>query len=197
MPNISAARFVSLIEKGPTVALVYVMDSEEKDATDKPRVTFIFIKFVKEESGWKVDARMNIGSPKYQDNGEPSEFDPADLPPTFEIDGEVRKAPKPVTAPDVSGFLDVFSYGYKTEVIVNGVKQGTTVEASSLRLLKGGLHKGKNSITIVVQTEKDTEWHPRVNVRRVLADHKTEEVFKFEPTENIEGTHTLSFIINE
>ncbi len=198
MPSITTARFVSLIEKGPTAALVYVQDSEEKDATNKPRIEFIFIKFVKEESEWKVDAGMNIGSPKFDDNGKESQFDPSDLPPTYEIDGEVRNAPAPISAPEVSGLLDVFSYGYKTEVIVNGVKQGTPVEASRSGLLKEGLRKGNNSIMIVVvQTEKDTAFHPRVTVRRVLADRKTEEVFKFEPTENIEGQHTLSFTINE
>ena len=198
MPDISTADFVTLIENGPTVGLVYIKDSKEKDATNKQRVTFIFIKFVKEDSGWKVDAGMNIGSPKFQDNGKKSEFDPSELPPTYAIDGEVRSVPKPITAPDVAALLDVFSYGYQTEVIVNGVKQGTPVEASRSGLLKGGLRKGENSVTIVVrQTEKDTSSHPRVNIRRVLADRKTEEVFKFEPKENIEGKHTHTFTIDE
>lgn len=197
-PDISTAEFVALLEKGPTAGLVYVKDSEEKDATGKPRVTFIFIKFVKEESGWKVDAEMNIGRPKFDDTGKKSEFDPSDLPPTYEIDGQVRAAPKPVVAPYASALIDILSYGYKTEVTVNGVKQGPPVEASSSGLLKGGLRKGKNSIVIVVtQTEKDAAFEPEVTIRRILEDRKTEQAFKFEPKENIEGKHTFTFTIDK
>jgi len=91
--DISTAKFVQLIENGPTAGLVYVKDSKEKDASNKPRVTFMFIKFVKESDVWKVDGEMNIGSPKFQKNGKETEFNPSELPPTHEIDGKVRKSP--------------------------------------------------------------------------------------------------------
>jgi hypothetical protein len=196
-PDISKAEFVTMMEKGPTAGLLYVKDSEEKDASGKPRVTFIFIKFVKEESGWKVDAGMSIGSPKFQDDGKKMEFDPGDLPPTYEIDGQVQKTPEPEKAPDFAALLDVFSYGYKTEVTVNGVKQGEPVESSSSGLLKGGLRKGKNSIVITVtQTDKDAKFTPTTTIRRILENQKTEEVFKFEPKDNIEGKHTLVLSID-
>lgn len=197
-PDISTAEFVTLLEKGATAGLVYVKDSEDKDATDKPRVTFVFIKFVKEQSGWKVDAGINVGSPKFQDNGKKSEFDPSGLPPTYEIDGQVRSTPKPITAPEVSALLDVFCPGYNVTVTVNGVEHETIIDKSYSGLLKSGLRKGENSIVIVVtQTKKDASFEPRVNIRRVLEDRKTKEVFKFEPKENIAGKHTLTFTIDE
>jgi hypothetical protein len=196
-PDISKAEFVSLLEKGATAGLVYVRDSEETDASGKPRVTFIFIKFVKEASGWKVDAAMNIGSPKYQDDGKKSEFDQSDIPPTCKIDGNVRMAPNPVASPYASALLDISSYGYKTEVTVNDVSQGSCIEGSRSGLIEGGLRKGKNSITIVIsQTQKNTSFHPRVKILRVLEDRKTNEVFEFEPKDDIEGKHVLTFTID-
>ncbi|MFH0990095.1 MAG: hypothetical protein V1799_08780 [bacterium] len=196
--DISTAKFVTMMEKGPTAGLVYVEDSEEKDETGKPRVNFIFIKFVKEESVWKVDARMDIGSPKFNENGKQSEFNPSDLPPTYEIDGQVRSAPKPIAIPDFSAFLDVSSTGYKIQVTVNGIEQETGKSESHSGLLKGGLRKGKNNIVIVVtQTEKDTPFKPRVTIRRIHEDRKTTEVFTFEPKENIEGKHSLDFTFDK
>ena len=197
-PDISKAEFVTLLEKGSTAGLVYVEDSGEKDASGKPQVTFLYIKFVKEESGWKVDAGLRIGRPKYQENGEKTKFDPSDLPPIYQIDGKVRPAPEPVVAPYASAVLDVFSYGYKTEVTVNGVRQRSTVEASRSGLLDGGLRKGKNTVTVVVtQTKKDSAFKPRVTIHRDLGGNETEEVFKFEPKENVEGEHTFTFTIEK
>jgi hypothetical protein len=48
VPDISLTDFEDLIENGPTAGLVYVKDSDEIEADGKPRVNFIFIKFVKE-----------------------------------------------------------------------------------------------------------------------------------------------------
>ncbi|MBN2090071.1 hypothetical protein JW964_10665 [candidate division KSB1 bacterium] len=197
-PDISTAEFVTLWEKGPTAGLVYVRDSEEKDAAGKPQVTFTFIKFVKEESGWKVDGAMNIGSPKFQDNGKKTKFNPSDLPPTYEIDGKVPKAPAPVNVSEIAAFLDVHCPGYKIQVTVNGIEQPTTIDKSSSGLLKDGLHEGKNSIVIIVTlTEKDTPFKPRVAVRRVLKDKKTAEVFKYEPLKDIEGKHSFTFTVSD
>ncbi len=193
-PDISTAEFVALLETGPTAGLVYAGDSEEKDADGKPQVTFTFIKFVKEGSEWKVDAVMETGGPKFQGDGKKTEFDPSELPPDFAIDGRVREAPKPITPPYATAFLDIVSQGYETQVIVNDIEQTTTVDSSSSGLLKGGLRKGENNIVIVVaQTEKDTTLKPQVTVRRILENRETKETFKFAPQENVEGRHTFNF----
>lgn len=197
-PDISSAEFVSLIENGPTAGLVYVRDSEEKDASGKPRVYFIFIKFVKEEGEWKVDAGMEIGSPKFQNDGKKSMFNPSDLPPTYEIDGQVLSAPKPITVPDITAFLDIYAPGYKIQVTVNGVEQETVENKSYSGLLKEGIQKGKNSIIIIAtMIDRDTPFKPTVTIRRILRDNKTEEAFKFEPKENVEGEHKYSFSVEK
>lgn len=196
-PDISSAKFVTLIEKGPTAGLVYVKNTEEKDATGKPHVVFSFIKLVKEETGWKVDGAVDIDKPKYQADGKETAFEASDLPPTFQIDGQVLKPPKLLPIPDVAGFLDVVSYGYKTQVTINDVEQQTTVDESYSGLITGGIRKGTNSMVVVFTQTKKMLTSPKVKIRRVLANHKTEESFKYEPKENIEGKHVLTFTINE
>jgi hypothetical protein len=195
-PDTNNAKYVTLLEKGATAGLVYIKDSEEKNDSGKPQVTFIFIKFVKENLGWKVDGAISIGSQKFQEDGKESEFNVSDLPPEYKIDGKVRTAPKPIESPFASAFIDVMSYGYKIDVVVNGSQQDAFAGGSHSGLLKGGLRKGKNDITIVIkQTEKNAMSNPSVVIRRALENDKTKEVFKYEPKENSEGEHTFTFDI--
>ncbi len=196
-PDISKAKFVKLMENGPTAGLVYVKDSKEKDASNKPRVTFMFIKFVKENDVWKVDGEMDIGSPKFQKNGKESEFNPSELPPTHEIDGKVRKSPEQPSVPDISGVLDVSSYGYKTEVTINEVGQKATLNGSYSGLIEKGLRKGRNSVVIrFTKIDDKTAFKPGVTIRRATNDRKSKEVFKYEPKDNIEGAHTFTFTVD-
>ena len=197
-PDIYSAKFETLLENGPTAGLVYVKDTEEKDASDKPRIKFIFIKFVKEEGGWKVDGGMEMGSPKFEDDGKKAVFKTSDIPLTFEIDGKVLSAPKPLTVPEISAFLDIYAPGYKIQVDINGIAQETTINKSYSGLLKGGINKGINNIVIqVTKFDKDAPFNPTVTIRRILDDKKTKEVFKFEPKEDIEGNHKYSFSIDK
>lgn len=198
VPDIAAANFVRLMENGATAGLVYVKDSDERDASDQPRVTFIFIKFVNEHGVWKVDGEMNIGSPKFQKNGEASACNPADLPPTHEIDGKVRNSPEQALAPDISAVLDVSSTGYKTELTINEVEESAILNKSYLGLIKKGLRKGRNSIVIrFTKTDVTTSFKPGVTVRMVTGNRKFKEVFKYEPKDAIDGIHTFSFMAGQ
>ena len=49
------SKLIKVMQNGPTAGLLYIKDVEETDSGKKPRVTFIFLKFVKEATGWKVD----------------------------------------------------------------------------------------------------------------------------------------------
>lgn len=197
-PDISNARFVKVLEKGPTAGLVYVKDAEWKDATGKPRVEFIFLKFVKEKGDWKVGGGMTVGGYKFAKNGKENEFDASTLTPPFLIDGKVPETPKAISIPEVSGYLEADSYGYKTQVTVNGIEQKTTVNQSSSSLIKGGMRYGSNDIVIqFTRVVKEDPFKPTVKIRRILADNEAKECFSFEPKENIEGTHPLSFTIRK
>ena len=197
-PDIAKAKFVKLMENGPTAGLVYVTDSKERDASNKPRVTFVFIKFVKENEVWKVDGEMNIGSPKFQKDGKEAEFNPSDLPPELAIDGKVRKSPEQASAPDISGMLDVSSYGYTTEVTINEVEHKAILNKSYSGLIEKGLRRGTNSVVIrFTKTDDKTVFTPGVTIRSVTPDRQTKEVFKYEPKDTIEGTHTFAFMVGE
>ena len=93
-PDISDASFMKKVENGATVGLLYEKDSEDKDATDKQRIEFIMIKFVQETSIWKVDGIYVVGDVKVDAQGKRTQFDFAELPETYKIDGLVRDAPK-------------------------------------------------------------------------------------------------------
>jgi hypothetical protein len=149
-PDIRKLPFVKTLLKGPTAALVYVADSAERDATAKPRVQFTVIRFVLEESRWRLDGFGRIGSLKYRDDGTVMEFSESLLPPRLAVDGKVR-APLPIPpAAERVGRLDVMSYGYETTVIINDRHQGSTKNRSSSALVKGGLRKGENRVLIEV-----------------------------------------------
>jgi hypothetical protein len=195
-PGNAGAEFVALLEKGATAGLVYVRDAEETDAAGKPRVNFIFIKFVRESSGWKVDGGITIGSPKFQADGKKAVFDPSRLPPTYEIDGKVRGVQKPDPLPEVSAFVDVFCPGYSVALTVNGAAQETFTDKNYSGLLKGGLRIGENLIVIVVKrVNGEAPFRPRLKIRRVLEDRTTREVFTFEAQENSEVEHLHRFTI--
>lgn len=197
-PDVSKTEFEDLIENGPTAGLVYVKDSDEKEPEGKPRVNFIFIKFVKERDEWKVDGVMEKGSPKFNEDGSRTKFNLSDLPPTYAIDGQVLAAPKPISAPEVTAMLDVFASGYKIQVIINGTEQANVINTSYSGLVKGGVRKSNNNIVIsITQTEKDNPFGPSVTVRCMLADKTAKECFKFEPEKNIEGTHEFSFNVEK
>lgn len=190
-PDISKMEFAQLIEKGDNAGLVYVKDSEDKNAGKNPKVTFSAIKFVN-ESGWKVDATMNCDKPKYLDDGRKTTFYLSDLRPECAMDGKVKPAPALVQKPYSSALLDVSSYGYQAQVTVNGVPQ-EPVTASWSGVLIGGLNKNKNNISIKM-TKVDTAQQsvPRIRIRQLLKNRTTLEVLKFAPQKNIEGVHTFT-----
>ncbi len=197
-PDIHTAEFETLLENGPTAGLVYVKDTEEKDASRKPRIKFIFIKFVKEAGDWKVDGGMEIGSPKFQDDGKKAVFNQSDIPPTFEIDGKVLSAPKLITAPEITALLDIVAPGYEIQVTINGVEQEIVSNKSYSGIIKEGIHFGKNSILVMVtKLEKETPFKPTVTIRGIREDKKQIDPFNFEPKTNIEGKHEFDFVIDK
>lgn len=196
-PDVTSADFVKIFEKGPTAGIVYAKDVEDQGSESKTQVEFTFIKYVKEDGVWKVDGVSNTYMDKFDDSGAKTEFTVADISPEFAIDGQVRKAPEPIKVPEIIGMLDVFSYGYKTLVTINGVEQLPTADMSSSGTIDGGLKKGVNTISIVMTREGEVMSHgPEVKIRRALGDNKVEEVFRFAPADNIEGKHIFNFTVD-
>jgi len=198
VPDIATARFVRVIEKGPTAALVYVRDSDQRDSSNRPRVDFFVLKFVKDAAGWKVDGSGQIPELKYQDGGKETGFEPSDIPRELAIDGVVRPAPSRIGAPDVKGVIDIACPGYRTEVTINGIRQAPQSSGSRSSVIAGGLRRGKNDIVIVfTKIEPDPGFNPSVTVRRFIGTSDGKQVFTFEAEARIEGIHTFSFVVND
>lgn len=198
LPDPSKLEFVEIIENGSTVGLVYLSDVGDSDNPNIPSpVKFSFIKFVQEPSGWKVDGILTIGKPKYQRDGSATRFEPSDIPEELAIDGKVLDAPQPMAKAEVKGVIDISSYGYKTEVTINGVKQGSTEDSTSSGYIDGGLKKGENRINIVIAPMEGigSDWEPSVKIRYLNAAGEEKEAFSFEPEKEFEGRHSFTFRI--
>jgi len=197
-PSLDGKDFVRVLQQGPTAGLLYVAESAESDASEKPRVTFTFIKFVNEDSGWKFHGAMDMDSVKHQKDGSLTEFTTDDLPAPLAIDGKVPEAPTLIAEPEVVGMLDVVSYGYSTEVSINNEKQRVTADSSTSGVIRGGLRKGENSLRVVVQrTEEEPLETPAVTIRAAEDNGKLTEVFKFAPRENAVGEHNVTFTVGD
>ncbi len=197
-PDLGVKTFVKVIQEGPTAGLVYVDDSKERDATNKPRVTFTFIEFINEKGDWRYHGLANVGDLKYKEDGTLTEFRPNELPAKLAIDGRVLEAPAPIEKPDVVGMLDIFSYGYATQVYVNDVKQSVAADISSSGLLQGGLRKGDNALRVIIQrTSGEYFQPPTVTIRLVQQDEETAKIFTFKPPQDVVGTHDFNFMVED
>lgn len=197
-PSLDGKDFVKILQQGPTAGLLYVAKSAESDASDKARVTFIFIKFVNEDGGWKFHGAMETDSAKHQKDGSLTEFTTDDLPAHLVIDGKIPEAPTLIAEPEVVGMLDVVSYGYSTEVSINNEKQRVTADSSSSGVIRGGLRKGENSLRVVVQRTKEEPLEtPAITIRAAKENGKLAEVFKFAPAENTVGEHDMTFTVGD
>lgn len=200
LPDPTKLEIVEMIENGPTVGLVYVGDEGDDDNPNIPSpLKFSFIKFVREITGWKVDGISTIGKPKYQRDGSETRFERSDIPEELAIDGKVLEAPQPMAKTEVQGVIDISSYGYKTEVSINGVKQSGAEESNSSGYIEGGLKKGENRIDIVITPMEgmgsgDT---PSVKIRYLTTAGKGKEAFLFQPEKEFQGRHSFTFRIAE
>lgn len=197
LPGLDRKGFVKVLQRGPTAGLVYAADSDERDATNRQRVTFTFVKFVKEGGSWKFHGLMQMGDLKYRAPGLLTEFSEKNLPPEMAIDGKVVEAPAPVGKPEMVGMVDVFSYGYSTEVYINGVRQVVKADGSYSGLIRGGLQSGKNTLRVMIRRIKgDQAPPPTVTIRVVQGKGEATEAFKFTPSGRVVGTHDLMFTVN-
>jgi hypothetical protein len=200
LPDLSKYRFVRIIRDGPTAGIVYIDAAQvDGDPNMPPPVSFVFIKFVEEASGWKVGGILTIRKPKYKRDGSETGFKLSDIPESLAIDGKLHQAPSPIAKAEVSGIIDISSYGYKTEVTINGIKQGGTKDSTSSGYIDGGLKKGQNDIDIVFTPIEGSgsAWEPSVKIRYLSSTEQVIEVFAFEPEKLIKGRHSFTFMIGE
>ena len=196
--DIHKMKFVNLVKSGPTAALIYVSGTDYVDVFDNPCVLFTFIKFVKEETTWKVYGKQEFVGSKYGCDSDQFKFDMSRLPSEYLIDGKVQKAPEPIPFPAHAGNLMVGASGYETRVILNGVELEPFISISGRWPIDGGLLEGDNSIKIICKRINLHDiFKPKVIVRHNPDQGEPEVVFSFEPEGWFEGTHTATFIVED
>jgi hypothetical protein len=172
--------FLTLLEKDKTAALVF----QEPREKGQPQ-GYSAARFVWENDGWKLDAMGSF-------SGKGDTFDPSMLPPTLAVDGKVREAETLVETPDYVGEYFVVSFGYKAILTINGVPQTTVTAGSSQGLVKGGLKKGKNTITIAWTPESDAQMKKlEVTVKCRSNDKDSKEVLNWSPKKADGGTEDV------
>jgi hypothetical protein len=190
-PNPGTESFLKLYSNGPTAGLLYRQYISEYD---QERVEFTFIKFVWEKGIWKVDGVQSIGDARYRDDGSESMFDIAGLESEMAIDGIVKAAPERLLGSVMAATMNIFSYGYKTTVLINNVMQDETTDKFSTGIIKGGLGAGDNTIVIFFsKSDPDTPHKPSVTLLRKISEEENEKVFEFAPQTAIEGRHEFTF----
>lgn len=145
----SEDRLVRTLRKGPTAALVYFAEIAEKDVTGAPRIRFLYLKFVEEDGLWRFGGGANIGNKKFDEKGNLNKFSLSMIDDeSLKLDGLVKSPQEPLKKVFAVGSVTADSYGYATEVFVNGESVIEVRDKVSFAVIKGGLKKGTNTIRV-------------------------------------------------
>lgn len=196
-PDLRSKDFVKVLQQGSTAGLVYVSDSDARDATDKPRISFTFVKFVNEGGSWRLHGLALLEDQKYKAPGLLTKFSEKKLPADMAIDGRVPETPALAGRPEMAGQLDVYSYGYATDVYINGVRQVAQAEGVYVGWIRGGLRSGRNALRVTIRPAEGLHVRPpKVTIRVARGTQGLAEAFRFTPSGGIVGTHDLTFKID-
>lgn len=106
--------------------------------------------------------------------------------------GILKPVPVEVKKVEVMAMLDITCYGYKVEVIVNGISQDEVSDKSRSGVLIGGIRKGENTIEMKIEKINSEEtFSPTITIRADVQGQEV-EVFKFEG-QSESGTIIKSF----
>lgn len=106
--------------------------------------------------------------------------------------GTLKPVPVEVKKVEVMAMLDVTCYGYRVEVVVNGISQDEVTDKSRSGVLIGGILRGENKIEMKIEKINAEEiFAPTIAIRAEVNGQEM-DVFKFEEkTES--GTIVKSF----
>jgi hypothetical protein len=194
-PALSDLDFIKMYKRDLTTGLLYSKDADSSAVFGRPMLTFIFVKFVKEDTIWKTDAVELIDIEKYNPDGSVVKFEEAFLSDESLIDGNVREAPALIQEAEIAGVLEVFVNGIQTAFLINGLDQGTIDEISVFRLVHGGLKFGENTVEILCE-EMPGSTTKSIDVSiKVKANNDFLEVFQYEARKNIQKKYVSKFTV--
>ena len=203
IPDISQLAFHAAFNKGPTAALVYTAKPDTGDV-ETDQISFVFIKLLKENTQWRYHRSIRIHSPKFQEDGEPTQFALSEIDAYtaigiagFEIDGIVPKPPASKNNYSAkrpqSFWLEVKSYGYQTSVKIDGEHIANVAEAQAASKIL--LNAGKHSISVQLK-DANSELPPSVEIiiqNPYNADATT--LFEFSKSAKAQGTYNFEVVV--
>jgi len=171
MKDISKLTFRKTIVNGPTANNIY----SEKDESGDDGI-FIF-KFIQEGGEWKFNLSDFIGSDSIRTAMKADDYSFLSNK-KYQPDGILPLIPPEIVPGDYIAMLDILSYEYEVQVIVNGNEQPTLNKGSQSGILIGGLKKGKNKIVIKSRQLKPDEAPSTIEITiRAKINGSLKEVF--------------------
>lgn len=179
LPSAESWTLIDSDVNGETALLVYEKDEVAEE--NKDLATVFCVRLVHENSRWKIDAKTNIVRDRIDANGEHFKFHHDMLPQSCRADGRVLAGAELIPEPDYVGYLVVNQpNGFTSKVSVNGRPQSTAEAQSLSTLVRGGLMKGQNEVSIEIQGGNRSNDHfPTIKIATV-APGATERNFIFE-----------------
>lgn len=195
--EISKLRTLRALEKNNTGTLVVLASKSAKfdpfGIGSDPEHTLLILAFIKEDGSWKYDALAMEGI----SDAEESKLMQGDLSKLnedkFIPSGVVPATPAEEAAPDYDydGILNINSFGYEVEVILNGKALRKTQGNSAQRT---GLKKGDNTI-VIKSAALDGAYDFKVTISASKEGHAPVEVFNL-VVEKPESVITKTFFVD-
>lgn len=207
LPNVKNSIFSTVVQVGDTAALIYNKNPSHVNPYSTQSSQYIqgnsnpvYIKFLREPDGWKVDGVTMTELPRISNESDLPKYDFTKLPnERFALDGKVKKAEELFAEPDLMGYINLISKEYITKIYINDIEQVVANYTSSYSLIRGGLNKNKNTMRVVISgNASSAKIGPNIKVDAVLKMDGTRiiersTIFEFAPKDRILGEHIAVF----
>lgn len=195
--DLSKLKILQALEKNNTGTLVVLATRSARfdpfGMGSDPEPTLLILFFIKEDGVWKYDTLSMEGIDDAEETkllkGDLSKLNEAKFKPS----GVIPAAPAEESAPDYDydGVLNINSFGYEVEVILNGKALRKTQGNSAQRT---GLKKGDNTI-VIKSVALDGAYDFKVTISASKEGHAPVEVFNL-TVEKPEPVITKTFLVN-
>ena len=154
-PDVSEMTLARVMQKGVTAQLIYYGKANfgvEIEGGEIPD-GLLFLMFVKEKDGWKFNTSRFMSLAEAEEEsaqaaaGDFAFLDAPDLQPP----GTVPPLPKLCPYPELVGYVEIVSIGYRSSLKVNGHSNHTVIDNVQRGLIIGGLKEGVNPIDVEVR----------------------------------------------
>lgn len=191
--DISKGTFVKMIENGPTIGLIMNIPTTDMEGK-RPLTQFIFMKFLKEDTGWKFDGYGTTTKHKFDENGKPTKYTDSMIPDRFVIDGKLPEVPTLLPLAEIPAVYFIMTQGYSVSMSINGNTPIIVDEGSRSALIIGGLKNGNNEVVYTITKRKAKAYlYPKMTISYADKDGNEVNAFEHESGKDETGTFKKQF----